>query len=149
MTKLKTSLADRLRAVAEFIEAHPELPKPYITAFSGSEKVDLNYYLHLQTGTGSRTEEEQKKTARAIVQAVGGKWDKVEDGEEFSFVQVRDQIEYTVMVKRAAVCERIVIGNEEVIVPATPARPELPSRVEIREVVEWRCEPLLADKVLV
>lgn len=145
MTKTYDEFCDRLRTAADFVQAHPELPRPHITAFDGSSVIDLNWYLHLNGR--SLDEAGQKAAAAAIVRAVGGKWDKDEDGEEFSFRQKRDGFDYHVMVKRSAVCERIVVGTEDVQIPATPARPELPARTEVREVVEWRCEPLLADSV--
>ena len=44
---------------------------------------------------------------------------------------------------RDRVCERVVTGIETVTVPAVEAKPET---TEEREIVEWRCAPLLAGR---
>lgn len=138
-TTTSTRQTEGLRAAADFIDAHPDLPKPYITAFTSKEHVELNYYLHIN-GFGDLAE--QKATAVAIVRAVGGTWEKEAWGDDFRFAADLGPLRFDVRVKREAVCERIVTGTETITLPAVEAQPE---RTEEREVVEWRCEPLLAE----
>lgn len=132
----------RLRTVADILEQHPNLPAPSVS-FYQSGNVSVHWYLCLDSY--GMVENMQKHYAAEIVRALGGKWNKEESGDDFRFAQQRDGIDYTILVKRSAVCERIVVGTETVTVPAMPAREALPARIETREVVEWRCEPLLAD----
>ncbi|WP_435744994.1 hypothetical protein [Nocardioides sp. SYSU DS0663] len=146
MTETSTTTATQaqaLLAAAEFIDAHPDLPAPYVTSFNRGE-VDLNYYLHINA---RGTLAEQKATAAAIVRAVGGDWEKQPWGEEFRFKTTRGPLTFDIQVQRDAVCERVVVGTETVTLPATDAQviEAQPERTEVREVVEWRCAPLLAD----
>jgi len=130
------SLADNLRAVAELLDAHPELPEPYITTQGG--RANLNWFLQLEGN-----EAEQKATAAVIVKTLGGKWNKRDHYEgKFAFAQTRGGVDLFVQVTREAVCERVVTGTKTVTVPAKPAEPE---QVIEREIVEWRCESLLAE----
>jgi len=86
---------------------------------------------------------------KAIVRALGGTWSKEYSDGELTMSQTREGLDLTVMVRREAVCERVVIGYEPVTIPAMeamPATPAMPERVETREIVEWRCTtPLLAE----
>jgi hypothetical protein len=137
------TLSDVLRSAADLIGAHPELPAPYITTSSYDDRhgADLNWYLmHDSSDLG-----EQKAAAQKIIRAIGGHWDKVPDTySDFTFIQERDGLRLFMQVTREAVCERVVTGTETVTIPAKAAVPE---RTETREVVEWRCEPLLAEAV--
>lgn len=138
------TLADVLRAAADLIEAHPDLPAPYVTAHTSGVKVDLAWYLNINDNCVDLAD--QKATAARIVAAIGGTWEKLPDtySTGFTFRQERDGLKLDVQVEREAVCERVVTGTETVTIPAKPAQPE---RTETREVVEWRCEPLLAEAV--
>lgn len=136
------SLADVLRAAADVLDAHPDLPAPYITTSShrGEHKADLSWYLTLDARDDLAT---QKALAGRIVRAIDGHWEKIPDTyQDFVFRQERPGLRLDVQVEREAVCQRIVTGTETVAIPAKPAEP---MRVETREVVEWRCEPLLAE----
>jgi len=46
---------------------------------------------------------------------------------------------------RDAVCERVVVSADTVVIPAKPAQPAEPERTVIVEQVEWVCHPVLAD----
>lgn len=135
--------ADALRAAAQLLDAHPELPTAYITHFSGSERTEVSWYLQ------SRRDLDERETAQAIVRTLGGTWSQQYDDQTLTMSQTRECLDITIMVNREAVCERVVVGYEQVTLPAVeaqPAMPALPERVEAREVVEWRCTtPLLAD----
>ena len=140
-TKTRT-LADVLRAAADLIEAHPDLPPPYITTSSHRDQhtADLSWFLMINDG---RTLAQQKTAAALIVSTIDGHWEKIPDTyQDFVFRQQRDGLKLDVQVTREAVCERIVTGTETVTIPEKPAEP---ARTVKRETVEWRCEPLLAE----
>lgn len=144
-TDRTASTPTRLRLLADMIEAHPDLPPPYISAYS-SGTVDAHWYLHINGG--EKDLPAQKTTAARIVSDLGGQWDKSEDSDTFRLTQNRDGISLKVAVSRAAVCERVVIGTHDVTVsatPAVPASPGVPESVQTIEDVEWRCSSLLAD----
>lgn len=137
------TLSDLLHGAANLVAAHPDLPPPYVTgisyAHSGEASVDLNWFIPISVADPV----EQKRTAAGILKAIGGKWDKDPNPDErFNFTQARDGLNLKVQVEREAVCERVVTGTETVTIPAKAAVPE---QVVEREVVEWRCEPLLAE----
>lgn len=137
------TMADALRIAADFLAEHPDLPLPYVTTTGDPAGcvVELNWFLTV----GGADLAEQKSLAAQIVSTVDGTWTKIPDTyREFFFRQRREGLHLDVAVAREAVCERIVTGTELVTVPAVAAQPE---RTEEREVVEWRCEPLLAEAV--
>lgn len=135
---MSISQSDRLRAIAAVLDEHPDLPAPYVT--SGGSWADATWQLMIAAGN----EVEQKALARRIVKTIGGKWDKQDLGDTMLYQQSREGFSLRISADRSAVCERVVTGIETVTIPAIEAQPE---RVEIREVVEWRCEPLLAEVV--
>jgi len=138
------STGTKLRALADLIDNHPDLPVPYITGYSSGD-MQASWYLHVH-GIDLPN---QKTTAARIVRTLGGQWDKTQDDDQFSFTQDRDGLSLTVIVNRAAVCERVVTGTHEVTVPATPAQPAqeaLPERTERVEDIQWVCSSLLADE---
>jgi len=139
-----TTVSENLRVLADLIEAHPDLPPPYVTA--GAYGTDASWYLHINDL--ARDLPEQKAVAARVVSTLGGKWAKSEDGERYRFSQTRtDGLGLNVTVNRAAVCERVVTGSHEVTVPAMDARPAEPGRVETVEDVTWVCSSLLAEPV--
>lgn len=138
---MSRSMSDTLRAVAEFIEQHPDLPVPLVTIYDHRpEEAELDWFLTINGRADD--EADQKAKATAIVRGIGGKWDKEPFGDTMSFRRKHDGLNLSVQVERAAVCERIVTGTETVTIAAVEAQAE---RTEERELVEWRCEPLLAE----
>jgi hypothetical protein len=133
------TFAQKLRAVADLIEAHPDLPLPSVFAYQGSQKVDVSWQLM----NNEATKQVQRAAAVQIVQTLGGSWDKSAWDDRFDLSTERDGLDLKILSARDQVCERIVTGVETVTVPAVEAQPE---RTEEREVVEWRCEPLLAGR---
>ena len=135
------STAARLVTVAEILANLPaHIPHPYITA--GDWGTEISWHLTLNT----KDEAQQKRLAADIVRHHAGPWAKDARGDQFVF-ENKDTlpgIKLRVTVAREAVCERVVTGTERFTVPAMEAVPE---RTEIREIVEWRCEPLLAEGV--
>lgn len=137
----KRTMPETFRAVADLIEAHPEIPLPYVSVYDHSpDRADLHWYLHINARAADA--EDQRAKAAAIVKAIGGKWRKDFDSDEASFRQQRDGFNMGVVVVREAVCERVVVGEETVTIPAVEAQPE---RTTTREIVEWRCEPMLSE----
>ena len=139
MSNLLTT-ALRLRDVADILAFLPDhIPHPYVTA--GSWGTEVSWYLAIDTNN----EAKQKQLAAEIVRLHRGPWIKQERGESFAFENLNTPgVKLKVVVAREAVCERVVTGTERFTVPAMEAVPE---RTEIREIVEWRCEPLLAEGV--
>lgn len=140
MTTPRT-MPETLRAVADLIEAHPDLPLPLVNVYDyRPEQGDLDWFL--MVNGRAKDEADQKAIATAIIRALGGKWDKAPTGDDFRFRQTRGGLNFNVQVHREAVCERVVVGTESVTLPAVEAQP---ARTETVEKVEWRCEPLLAE----
>ena len=136
------TMADTFRAVADLLDAHPDLPRPYVSVYDHlPEQADLAWYLHINER--ATDEADQKAQAAHIIRMLGGHWSKeiYDWSEDARFSQSRDGLNFKVVVTRSAVCERVVVGEETVTIPAKPAEP---ARVETWEKVEWRCEPLLA-----
>ena len=149
-TDTRTNYAASLRAVADLIDVHPDLPEPYVTAYS-SGNIEAHWYLHINDL--EKDMPGQKAAAAQIVSTLGGKWDKREalfNDTRSEFTQRRDGLFLEVVVNRAAVCERVVTGSHTVTVPATPAMPARPAEAERTKTVEdftWVCSSLLADPV--
>lgn len=108
-----------LRAIADFLEGRPDVPLPY-DADLGRHYTDRAEFI-------------------AAVRAIGGEKryssDFMEVARSFGPHEVRFQC------LRETVCERVVVGTEKVMVPD----PDAPKVEKEREVVEWRCAPLLAE----
>ena len=135
-TELTTS--SLLRRAADLLDEHPDLPAPVITAWS-SGTLEVGWQLM----NGDRADD-QKAAVRQIVRAIGGKWDKTDHGagSDMYFKRKLDGLNLTIYATREQICERVVVGEETVTIPAKPAEPE---RTEVRETVEWRCAPVLAE----
>lgn len=84
--------------------------------------------------------EKQKEFCRAFMREFGGKWDKSEGGSTFYFSREFDGVNVSLLANREAVCEAVVVGTRIDLVP-DPNAPKI--EVE-REVVEWKCEPIMA-----
>lgn len=114
-TNRRRDYAQGLRELADFIDAHPDIPCPYGEAHNAFVR--------------------DKAQLGMIARAVGGRWDKNGTSQ---FFYIRREFagghSYEVNVSRDQVCRKVVTGTR--IEPAVPER-------EV-EVVEWVCtEPLL------
>lgn len=134
-----TTFTDRLRAAADLIEAHPELPAATVFAYS-SGSVDVTWNLMNSDGT----KDDQRTFAQRILREIGGKWRKHPWGDRFDFEREYQGLNLQICTQREQVCERRVVGVETVTVPAVEAQPE---RTEERELVEWDCLPVLTEAV--
>lgn len=139
------TMAETLRAVADLLDAHtPGLPlRPSVSVYDHIPHLaDLAWNFHINGNAADAAD--QKAKAALTLRLLGGKWDKdfFDDTDRADFEQTRDGLRMRVTVNRSAVCERIVTGTETVTLSAVEAQPE---RTEEREVVEWRCDPVLAE----
>lgn len=130
-----------LRALADLLDTHPDLPLPYegqCTAMS----------FHFLSG-------DAKANLAAAVRAFPGRLDKNDPAESdydrmyFTLTGRLHGLLVDFTSDRQAVCERVVVGTTEVVVEepdpnAVAALPKV-TRRQVVEQVEWRCHPLLAD----
>jgi hypothetical protein len=131
-----------LRALADILEASPEVPLPYTGSVS---EIAINAFLH------------SKDPRAAIVATVraftGVAWDKEtrdgkgSDDSYFDMLGSLHGLRLRLTSYRDAVCERVVTGTREVTEtvkdPAKLAEvPEIEVTKTVEE-VEWRCAPIL------
>lgn len=116
-----------LRLMADFIEAHPEIPVPL--------DVVASTFIHTE-------KDKQKKAAARIAKLLGYVNKGFYDASVYFTRQFSKGVGYQVWFDRDAVCERVVTGTkliparEERIVPAEAARSE--------DIVEWHCHSILS-----
>lgn len=109
--------AANLRELADFIEAHPDIPMPV-------GEINIHVYVF--------TAEHLAEIARAL-----GRAEKDHSGDYLHLVKPFGPIRLRYFTDRAKVCRRVVTGVRHVAETLLPARNE--------EIVEWVCdEPLLA-----
>lgn len=125
------NLASNLRNLADFVEEHGvELPGDM---YQMEPKVKINVWC--------RGKEQMAKAAKVLAK-VG----MVKKDFNSSYATITTNfgnhasIEFTSM--REAVCTRKVVGTEEVPLKAFVT---VPGKTETREIVEWECDPILAD----
>lgn len=133
-----TTTSDKLRSLADLLDAHPDLPTPVITAF-GSGSVQAAWQLM----NIAEAKKDQRTWAIRIRRALGGTWRKKPWQDRFDFHTERDGVDLAIYAHCDQVCERVVTGTETVTIPAVDAQAAQPERTEEREVVEWRCDPVL------
>lgn len=116
------SLADA-RAALDWLESHPDVPLPYEISYGHLGIFALN------------TKEEARTMARAM-----GSFDKAFDDDYVSLTKTFGSVKVRAVFNRRDVCERVVIGVEEIPETVIPERVEPARKVEK---VEWRCASLL------
>lgn len=140
MSKTAKDVAAEARAVADVLDSLPgEFPLPtHISIYPHNAAPEIGWLLFNKRGL------DEAATAREIIRAIGGKWDK-NPGELFGFTQQRGIVKLEVVVTRESVCRRVVTGTETVTEKVPD--PDAPLVEVTREVetVEWECEPLLAE----
>jgi hypothetical protein len=114
-----------LRALADFLDANPDAKLPHnVQAMECVQSADA---------------------LATRVRDLGGSWEKGTDESYFELTRsFGPRVSYQVFATRANVCERVVVGTEEVEVKEYPAVEPITKTVT-REVVEWRCPPILAS----
>lgn len=123
----RTAYTNGLRAFADWLDAHPEVPLPNDGKSSFSA-----------LGSFVLDDDQARETLAAVARALPGKVDKDYSGESYMRVHgVVDGIHVSYVCNREAVCERVVVGQRTV-------SKEVPVAYEEREVtedvVEWRCD---------
>jgi hypothetical protein len=130
-----------IRELADWLEAHPDIPVPH--ALSGSSEFAYEL-IHAQHG------EDQKAVVAAVARALPGKVDKKvlkANDELFSITgRLPGGIWIKAIADRDEVCERVVTGTREVTEELPD--PEAPKVTVTRTVedVEWVCGSILAGK---
>lgn len=115
-----------LRDLADFYSDHPDFPLPHCSEYSGSPFMIYG--------------NEDAETFAARVSELGGNRSKIHDDHAVRVVRsFGGGIEVELYASRSNVCERVVVGKETVEV-VDPAAPKV--MVE-RDVVEWKCHPVL------
>lgn len=135
-----TETVTALHALIGFIEANPELGRYFrhasferVLIYAGRENPREVMAEFIRAGLAS-----------------GAKIEKDFNGDDWANVHVRfGPIDIEVYGKRAEVCERVVVGTEEVEeeVPDPEVLATVP-KVKVTktvEKVEWRCSPILAS----
>lgn len=119
-----------LRALADWYEANPDmpLPNPNAQVFNVSDIAD-----------------DQKKAAQLIMKAAAP-CKKIYADKLFHITKEFGPVELEFIFLREKVCERVVIAKEEVPERLIPAQPERVEPAYVREIVEWRCEPILPSR---
>jgi len=113
-----TDYARGLRAIADWYEAHPDIPVPH-TSEIGVYGVE-------------ETREEAARIALALAPCR-----KEHDEGAFRLARDFDGLTLKFVFARSAVCARRVVGYR--VIPAWPER--------VVEVVEWDCEPSVLAEV--
>lgn len=137
-----------LRQIADWLDAHPEVPLPYIGAHSpGSPLPSLSIFVQQPWDDNQPSVREQMATiARAM-----GRANKAPGRVDGTFVVWRSfaGINVHASAHREEVCERVVVGSHEVTeeVPDPEALAAVPKvkRTKTVEQVKWVCSPLLAN----
>lgn len=130
----RAEYAAGLRAFADLLESEPSIPAP-----SGAS-VDL--FVH---------DEDGKQAARDLLRKLGGgRWEKkpAAGSDNLIFEGWLHGLPVNVWVDREAVCERRVIGVDEITETVPVGEDMRPVETVTRTVerVEWICSPLLADE---
>lgn len=127
------AVATTLRAIAAWLESHPEIQPHEIYGYRVGRKPILVRLFGLDA-----------ERMGQIVQDLGGKWEK--DGDDALFY-LRQSIAPGAVLEligaRERVCERVVTGTTTVTEPDPEALAQVPTVTREVETYEWRCESLL------
>jgi hypothetical protein len=129
----RTAYIDRLRKLADLLDATPDLILPHDV-----REGEISFY-----PTGA---EETATTARLLPSG----WKKNDpnsssfDTKYYQLTGMWEGVKLSILEYRAAVCTRVQVGVETVTVPAVEAAPEMTMEYPI---FEYKCEPLLAKAV--
>lgn len=131
-----------LREIADWLEAHPEVPLPYLGTTQGGRSESG---LHIYLGSDRDQKAELAKIARAM-----GKAEKVphDDLGRLNLVRRFAGIALIAVADRDEVCEKVVLSTETVTEmvpdPEYMAIAPMIQRETVKEIVEWRCTSILA-----
>lgn len=136
----RTEYTRGLRALADLLDAHPEVPLP----FHGTSSPIRIYHL-----SGADQRAEFLATVRAFP---GRKSKEARDGYGYFDVEAAlHGLTIQITANRSTICERVVTGTREVTreIPDPDALAAVPTTTvtETVEDVRWDCRPLLAEPV--
>lgn len=121
-----------LRALADALEAHPELELPYNGRDAGGSCINVIPEFG-----------RQREQLAAWARVLPGHKDKTPRDDYFDLTGAFHGLHIKVICKRDEVCERIVLGTREVTEkkpdPALLAEIPLVTVTHTEEIVEWRC----------
>jgi hypothetical protein len=125
-------IAVGLRALADFIEAHPDLTYPtYLrrpSVWCPTSADEVAELIRAAKADGVQIEKQHSDTQRNV---------------RFRFGAVKAEA----LVNKDEVCERVVVGQKVELVPdPTYIPPDVPLVEQVVDVTEWRCLPLLAPR---
>lgn len=126
-----------LRDLADWLDAHPEMDLPYINE---------EYPPSLSLGIHPWHESDERPQAErfaAAVSALGGRREKAGDDEYMRVHRDFGPVRVQVWTMRDEVCEAVVVGTETVEVQRVVQPAVTETVTEEREVIEWRCTPVL------
>lgn len=122
----RAEFANGLREMADWLEAHPQVPVPYT--------VNANYHIYNWNENGQDYEKDLDIRRKAT--HLSGNWNTELIGDMAYYTrEFSGNVDFCVMTSRATVCKRVKVGTREV--PAREARTE--------DVYEWECGPNAAE----
>jgi hypothetical protein len=138
MTTDRAGYIAGLRKLADLLEQHDDLPLPYEgSSSSGGRRITFYYF--------GETAEAFKAAARMLP---GPLTKEITDGAlpTFTLTGAVAGVHFQATAHRDLVCERVVVGTDEVteMVPDPAVEVPLVPVTRVVEQVEWRCAPVLA-----
>lgn len=129
-----------LRALADLFEANPELTEDFRYSDTFRKLHLPSSYHEDPRGTLAAWARAGKASGATVVKDYDAKYSAVT-------VALTDEVKVYVYADREQVCERVVTGTETVTVQVPDPTVVVPlvDVTEVREIVEWRCTPLLAE----
>lgn len=126
-------VAQGLRELADWIEAHPNNPAAQAVA-------------HNMTTIGTGTITFHRDEFRALATALGGERQKDADDNYVIVTRKFGPVLVRIEGYRESVCVPRVVGTVTEEVPAHDAIPAQPARTIERDIIEWECPPVLATE---
>lgn len=130
---------DGLRRLRDFVANHPDLPTPYEAMYGQS-----GYKIHVPNHADDTAAELARVVGVLTDGAPLGSVTKTYGDDGYvRVVRMFGPVPLEAWTSRDEVCERRVVGVEQVEVPD----PDAPTVTVEREIVEWDCAPILAGAV--
>ena len=117
-----------LRAVADFLEAHPELGTPL--------DVQFPIFFH--------GKDAEVRSHAAMAAHVFGRTDKEDFGGYLQLVANISGFKFEMWYPRNALCRQVLVRTDYISEKVIPASPERVIPAQEIPIYEWRCDPILA-----
>ena len=134
MTLKKNTLVQRLRAAADYFEAHPELAKPADRPLEFSYYGWLNGYLV-----------DSPEGLAEFVRLVGGKIEKSGNDHHVVLTSYREGFALRAVATRESVCDRVQVGARYTPAQVIPDLDGLRVPPHTEPIYEWRMKPTRSD----